>query len=333
MTGSGNAASVAAPSPRRPADRRTSSYQGYLSIAAAAFLWGISASLGRAAFTGRLLPGLRINHIDPLILSQARTTGSCLLVAPWLIFRRGVMRLRLPGHDLWRLFWLGLAGVAVSNYFYYLAIARTTVATAIIVQYTAPIWVLLYMFARGAERPTARKIASVILAVTGIALVIGIFDQRMRLDSIGVLAALIAAFSFAYYNIGGHFILKRYDRWTVLFYTTLAASLFWLVVNPPTKVLAAHYTAMTWLFLGVFSLVSVLLPFAFYFAGLERLEPTKAIIASCLEPVFSILIAAVALQEVIRPLQGVGIMMVLSAIVLVQTAAGDRAESMPGPVD
>ena len=157
------------------------------------------------------------------------------------------------------------------------------------------------------------------LAVTGIALVIGIFGSTgFRLDAIGVIAALGAAFSFAFYNVGGHSILARYDRWTVLLYVILSASLFWIVVNPPWKIAAAHYSVDQWLFLLVFSLISVLAPFSLYFAGLQHLEPTRAIVVSCLEPVFSIVIAAVALGEIVRPLQTVGIVLVLVAIVVVQ---------------
>jgi len=62
----------------------------------------------------------------------------------------------------------------------------------------------------------------------------------------------------------------------------------------------------------------VLGPFSFYFAGLQHLEPTRAIVVSCLEPVFSIVITAVALGEVMRPLQSAGIVLVLIAIVVVQ---------------
>jgi probable blue pigment (indigoidine) exporter len=65
-------------------------------------------------------------------------------------------------------------------------------------------------------------------------------------------------------------------------------------------------------------MVSMLVPFSFYFAGLQHLEPTRAIIVSCLEPVFSIVIAAIVLGEVLRPLQTVGILMVLAAILVVQ---------------
>ena len=326
-----NAAAAVEPNPAPP----HRPYLGYLYIAASAVFWGISATLGRAAFTGRLLPGSDIRRIDPLILSQARTTFSFLAVLLFLLPSRGWQRLRLPLADVGRLFLLGLAGVAASNYFYYLAIQRTNVATAIIVQYTAPVWVLVYMAVRGVEKPTVSKITAVVLAIAGIALVIGLFGQgRPNLDPIGVAAALIAAFSFAYYNIGGHSVLARYDHWTVLLYVTMAASAFWIVINPPTKIAAAHYSATTWMFLVAFSMVSVLLPFSFYFAGLQHLEPTKAIIASCLEPVFSILIAAVALKEAVNPLQGLGVAMVLGAILVVQRPArGQPAPPVAGPVD
>ncbi len=68
----------------------------------------------------------------------------------------------------------------------------------------------------------------------------------------------------------------------------------------------------------VFSLVSVLGPFSCYFAGLQYLEPTSAIVASCLEPVFSIVITALALGELVKPMQTVGIVLVLVAIILIQ---------------
>jgi DME family drug/metabolite transporter len=291
-----------------------------LYIASAAFLWGVAATLGRAAFTGRLLPkGQTLRPIDPLILSQSRATFSFVVLLVALVLLRGWKRLHLPTADFGRMFVLGTLGVAASNYLYYLAIQRTNVATAIIVQYTAPVWVLLYTVARGLQKPTLQRVAAVGLAVTGIALVIGIFGSGgFRPDTIGVLAALAAAFSFAFYNIGGHNILARYDRWTVLLYVIFSASLFWIVVNPPWQVLAAHYSAEQWLFLFVFSLISVLGPFSFYFAGLQHLEPTRAIVVSCLEPVFSIVIAAIALGELMRPVQTVGIVFVLVAIVVVQ---------------
>jgi drug/metabolite transporter (DMT)-like permease len=299
--------------------------RGYFYIGSAAFLWGISATLGRAAFTGHPLLGislgdsLSLKKIDPLILSQSRATLSLAVLLPFLLVRRGASALRVPGRDLLRFFLLGILGVAVSNYFYYLAIQRTNVATAIIVQYTAPVWVLIYTAVRAAQRPSWQRIAAVLLAVLGCALAVGFVGSgRFRLDAIGVIAALLAAFSFAFYNVAGHKVLARYDRWKVLLWVLVATSTFWIFANPPWKIVAAHYGSVQWEFMLAFSLISVLAPFSCYFAGLQHLEPTRAIVASCLEPVFSILIAALVLGELLRPLQTAGIVLVLVAIALIQ---------------
>lgn len=295
---------------------------------AATFSWGIAATLGRAAFTGRLLPlGEALAPIDPLILSQSRTSFSFVVLAVALGWGRGRSRLMVPAVDLGRMTLLGVLGVAASNYLYYLAIQRTNVATAIILQYTAPVLVLLYMVARGMQRATVKRVAAVGLAVLGSALAIGVGGAGgIRLDSIGVVAALLAAAAFAFYNILGHQILGRYDRWIVLLYTTLTASVFWLVVNPPWKLAAAHYSGRQWGFLALFAMVSVLAPFSFYFAGLQHLEPTRAIVASCMEPVFSIVLAAGLLGEGLKAAQVLGIVVVLAAIVIVQLPEGAGAE-------
>ena len=141
---------------------------------------------------------------------------------------------------------------------------------------------------------------------------------------------MLAAFAFAFYNIAGHNVLARHDRWTVMLYTVFSASLFWMVLNSPWKIAAAHYSSAQWIFLLVFALTSILLPYSLYFAGLQHLEPTSAIVVSCLEPVFSIVIAGIVLHEVMGPLQGVGIVLVLIAIVLVQIL--DRKRNEPATV-
>lgn len=278
-----------------------------------------------------------MHPIEPLILSQTRTSFSLLVLLPMLVGRRGWQRITLPTPDLIQCLVLGMLGVAASNYFYYVAIQRTSVAIAIVLQYTAPVWVLLYVVARGQQKLSLQKVAAVLVALAGISLTIGIVGtssgSSLRLDRWGLVAAMLASFSFAFYNVGGHRILARYDRWRVLTWTLASAAIFWLIVNPPWKILATHYTIAQWTFLFVFSMISVLGSFSLYFLGLQYLEPTRAIIASCLEPVFSILLAAVFLTEGVRPIQTLGIVLVLSAIVIVQLPGRGVADKESVVVD
>ena len=290
--------------------------RGYLSIAAAALCWGAAATLGKAVFSGRLLAGSQaVRPIDTLILTQTRVSFGLMILAPLVLWRGGRDAFALPARDVLRCAILAVCGVAGSNFFYFYAISKTTVATAIILQYTAPVWVLLYLVARRRQRANAQRVTAVAAAVAGCALVVG---GHLRANPSGVAAGLAAAFSFAFYNVYGHGLLARYDRWRVLVYTLLGATIFWLLVNPPWKLVAAHYSVREWGFLLIFSVLSVLLPFSFYFAGLQYLDATRAIVTSCLEPVFAIVLAAAFVSESLQAVQVVGIGVVLVATVLVQ---------------
>ena len=284
--------------------------------------------MGRAVFTGRVtILDQYLGKIDPLMLAQARTTIALLVLVPILLLKSR-SSLKVTGKHLARIFPLGILGLAASNYFYYLAIERTSVATAIVLQYVAPVWVLLYMVARKLQRPTAQRVLGVLLAVAGCSLAVGMFAGKsgfpwlapsgVRFSTIGVLAAELAAVSFAFYNVYAQHLLQTYRRFTVLVYALFWAAAFWIVVNPPWKIIAQHYTGAQWIFLLVFSMTSMLIPFSFYFSGLQHLDPTRAVVTSCLEPVFAIVLTAVILGEWVSPTQVLGMLIVLVATVLVQ---------------
>jgi drug/metabolite transporter (DMT)-like permease len=307
--------------------------RGYFSIAAAALFWGVAASMGRAVFTGRLLSGSHaLRPIGPMILTQTRISFSFLILTPIVLWLGGRSALTVGSwKDLWRCFLLGILGMSAANFFYYMSMQKTTVATAIIVFYTAPVWVVLYLVARRRQRATARRVGAVAAAVVGCALAIGIGGPaHLRINGMGLAAGLLGAAAFAFYNVYGHVILARHERWRVLVYAFLGATLFWLLVNPPWRIAAAQYSAKEWGFMVMFAVVSLLLPFSFYFAGLQYLDATRAVVTSCLQPVFAILFAAALIGESLYWLQGVGIVIVLVATVIIQVP--DRAEERPSEV-
>jgi drug/metabolite transporter (DMT)-like permease len=306
-------------------------FRGYLLIAAATLCWGAAATLGRAIFTGRIhLGGEALKPIDPLILAQTRTTFAFLILMPLLLMHRGTSGIRVRRRELLYCMILGFFGVAGSNYFYYFAIQKTSVATAIILQYLAPVFVLMYMLVRKLQPASLQRLSGVSLAVVGSVLAIGIVGWRttfpfigihtgdVRFNTLGVIAGLVAAVCFAFSNVFGHHLVAATDRWRVMVYSMMGAAVGWLIVNPPWKIIAAHYSGSQWLFLLVFAVASMLIPYSFYFAGLQYLDATRAIVTSCLEPVFAIVIAALALGELVGPVQILGIVVTLAATVLIQ---------------
>jgi drug/metabolite transporter (DMT)-like permease len=301
----------------RPAPVPHHAIRGYLSIAAAAFCWGGAASLGRAVFTGRLFSHLP--PLGPMIITQTRVSFSFLILTSIVLWLGGRSALALAKKDVLRCFLLGVAGMSMANFFYYVALAKTTVATAIILFYTAPVWVLLYLLARGKQKATVRRVSAVAAAVAGCGLAIGIGGPaHLRLNGLGLAAGLLGACAFAFYNIYGHGVLSEHERWRVLVYAFFGATLFWMIVNPPWAIAAAHYSARQWGFMVMFAVISVLLPFSFYFTGLQYLDATRAVVTSCLQPVFAILFAAAFIAESLHWLQVAGIAIVLAASIAIQ---------------
>src|SRR5262249_54878120 len=156
--------------------------------------------------------------------------------------------------------------------------------------------------ARGRQHATLPRVGGVIIALVGIALCIQVIRVSseapfvaiggMKLDTLGLLAAVAASFSFAFYNILGGDLVNAVHRWTVFGYALLGSTVFWLFANPPWKLVATHFSAEQWLFLLLFAIFSMLLPFGSYLAGLQFVDVTKAMVIACLEPVFAIGLAA-----------------------------------------
>jgi drug/metabolite transporter (DMT)-like permease len=311
-----------------PAPEQQHPWRGYFFVATATLCWGAAAAVGKYIFNGGLFAGHAL--ISPMVLTQARTTFTVLVFGPLLLLRFGRRIFNINRTDLILCALVGTLGVACSNFFYYLAVQKSTVSLAITVQYTAPLWVLIYMVARGRERATTRKTVSALMAMIGTALAIGVFQAGVKFGMIAVGAALLASFGYAFYNIAAQALVTRNHQFTVMFYMLLGAAILWTAINPPWKVIAQDFSGRQWAFLFAFACLSMVLPYMLYMSGLKHLDPTRAVITSCLEPVFAILFAVLFVNETLRALQVAGIVAVLVATVMVQMQP--RSEARPGVV-
>lgn len=288
-------------------------------IGSAAFCWGAAATLGKAVFNGYFARHGSSVPIDPAVLAQTRTTFSFLILAPVLVLLDPRRHFSASPRQIFYALLVGAIGLAGSNYFYYYAIATTTVGVAIVIQYLAPVWVLLYMLLRRKQRATSARIFGVLLAVIGIMLAIGLLGAApARIRVLGYLAAVAAGLCFAFYNVLSSHLVERLSPVTTMIYAVLGASILWAFIDPPWTLAHTPFTAAQWLFLIGFAILSMLLPFLLYLMGLRRLDPTSAIVTSCLEPVFAILLAAAFVGEHVSWQQILGISLVLSATVLIQ---------------
>ena len=287
----------------------------------ATLFWGGTATLARSVF--------RDHGVPPLTVVELRLAIAAALLLAWLALRNR-RALLVDRRDVPYFVVLGLFGVAAVQGSYYFSIARLGVGLAILLQYVAPSLIVLWELARG-KRPSPATALSVVLALTGTALLVNGVDTRTLhasvLDwAVGFSSAVIFAFYVLYSKRG----LARYAPETVLFYTFAVAAVFWACVTPPWRVIAAGYPAGVWwrfLLLGVFS---TLVPFRCFYAGLRRLPATEAGVLATAEPVVAIIAAALFLGETLRPIQMLGAVLVIGASLL---ATRGRPETVAASVE
>ncbi len=284
-------------------------FKGYLFIALAALSWGISATVAKHFFN---------NHYSPLIVVQMRVTISFIILFAYFFFKKKNVLKFEPKHIPLFLF-VGICGVAASNYFYYSAIKESNVATSIMLQYTAPILVILYAALVQKEKITRQKYTALFLSLLGIFLVIGGFHTNIFSGSNkGIIYALLAAIAFANFNISGKFLTQKYSSWTSLIYVLASASIFWFVVTLPNTIFSSHYSIEEWGVFLLISILSILIPYSSYFYGLKFIPSSKAIITSTLEPVIAVAAEILFLGGVMTTSQYFGAICVLTAIIFLQ---------------
>ena len=286
-------------------------WRGYAMVVGAAVCWGVMATVAKMLFRDR--------GVDPLVLVVVRAYLATLTLFAALALLQPA-RLRIERKDVWVAAVIGVAGLAGNNFLYFEALHLTSVATALLLQYQAPILVALYTVLVQRQPLRARIILALALALVGCALVVRAYDYEvLRPNILGVAAGLGTACTFAFYILASRAALRRLDAWTLLTYGYLSASLGWLVVVPPWKILALGFDSGIWGAFLAIATIGTVVPFGLFISGLRFLPPTQAGIVSMLEPVVAAAAAYVILGETLLPLQILGGGLVLAGVVMVQT--------------
>jgi drug/metabolite transporter (DMT)-like permease len=269
--------------------------------------------------------------IEPTVLSGGRAVSAfLLLLVVLLIGRRRDLVIARRDVPFFALF--GVAGLAMVHFTYFKTISITNVATAILLEYLAPIIVLAIGVAFMGHRFTWALPAGVALSIAGCALVVGaVGGAGLVVSPAGIAWGLSSAVFFAGYSLMGTYAATRYSPYTTLVWGLGFASLFWLVVLGPAPILgifAQPQTAMAVVFMAI---VSTVIPFAAFLVALRHIAPTNATVTSTVEPFLAALGALLLFGERFTVTQLLGGLLVVAAIVVVQMPEGKSAPILPPP--
>ncbi len=276
-------------------------------VLTAGILWGSMGVFVRYLNAAGLV-SIEITHIRI-------TVGFLAIGAYLLFFRRDLLKIRL--RDLWCFLGTGIVSLLLFSTFYFKSLEYVSLSTAAILLYTAPVFVMLMSLLLFREKMTVIKLCALGLSLAGCILVSGIGGSVQ--EPIGLLFALGSGFFYALYSIFSRYAIQRgYSSLTIVFYTFLFCALGCSFLSDWEQIASVLMVpdATVWLLaLGV-GIITGFLPYVFYSKGLEAMEASKASIIASVEPVVGTLFGVFLFGEKLTIPAGVGIALVLFAVLL-----------------
>ena len=280
------------------------------------FCWGFMG------FFTRNLEGYGIGPNGAIIVR----CGIAAVCFALMILLTGPGKFRIRIRNLWCFLGTGLLSLLFFTFCYFHAISMMNLSTAAILLYTAPIIVMLLSALLFREKITGRKVLAAVTAFAGCCLVSGMGTGTV-ITAKGLLFGLGAGFGYALYTIFSRYALQRgYSSVTINFYScALAAAGAFLIWRPQGTVSAMVSSVPVFLWCLGTGVLSCFLPYMLYTWGLTGLENGKASILASVEPVVASVIGVIVFHEKLTLQALTGILLVLAAIVLLNTGGRQKA--------
>lgn len=291
---------------------------GYGMVALAATLFAINGTVSKVILG---------SGVDAQQLTEVRCAGALVgLMLIALATRPAALPLRRS--ELPLILALGVVGLALVQWSYFFAIHRVPIGVALVVQYVGPILVALWARFVYGENVRARIWIALVLAITGLVLIVELW-QTNRPNGAGLAAAALAAVTYAAYILLAERGVRHRDPISLSAWGFFFATLFWSLVAPwwnfPSGRVGSDVSLLgnlasrhlpVWGLMLWMIVLGTIVPFALVVGALRRISATRVGITAMLEPVVAIAIAWAWLGESLNPVQLSGAAVTLAGVAL-----------------
>ena len=301
------------------------SHRGEILLISAALLFAANGIISKVAMSP-------INNgLSAWQMTQIRATGAFLILLTYfLIFKRD--QLRVTKQEIPQLIAFGVIGIAIVQSFYFFAIGRMNVSTALIIEFTAPLWILMYLKFIAKREVSSSMWISLALCFGGLLMIAQVW-KGFTLDKWGVAAAFADAFALAFYFLMGEKLGKKRSSGVLTLWGLGVASVVWALLFPWWNFPFAYLTSKSdllgrfsgqqisgyWLILFII-VMGTILPYLFCIGGLLLLSASTTSVIGMLEPIFAGIFAWWWLSEGFNAIQLIGCVTVFIGIYLADKA-------------
>ena len=291
--------------------------KSFIYIIIAGLLWGTSG-----IFVHYLAP----YGITSLQMTAVRGTVSFICIAAYLlIYNRRLFKTKLK-----ELMLFAAIGVTLflTAFLYYSSMQMTSISTAVILMYAAPIYVMVFSVLFMGEKFSKIKLVSLVLMMLGCCLVSGIIGG-LKFDLVGIILGLLSGVSYATYNIITKIASERKNSpLTITVYGFMFMAIIALSISKPAGIITAAAVkpaAVIPLMIGL-GVATFVTPYFLYTLAMRDLPAGTASALGIVEPMAATVYSIILFNEELTVFSAVGIVLILGAVLLLAKAEGKGEE-------
>ncbi|MCZ7358399.1 MAG: DMT family transporter [Candidatus Methanoperedens sp.] len=277
-------------------------FAGYGEIIAAAILWGL------AGIFGKMIIGMSAQSII-----FYRVTIAFIILFAVLLISGNLYRVHLKNKKSYLVMFSILQAATMLTYFE--AILNASVSIAVLLLYTAPVYVTVLSPLLLKERATKKGLIALLLSIAGILFIVGPEKPDFSLQSIGIIAGILSGIAYGFQIMTSKFISSTYSGYTQAFWSFLVAALVLL----PSGLVPMDVFSSNVIFLILLAIFPTILAVSLYFNGLAKVRAASASILGLIEPVSAIVLSVLILNERLAFPEVIGGAFILAGAALVAT--------------
>ena len=277
---------------------------GFFCVFLAGVGFGFLGIFGRLAFDS----GLGVGQL----LAFRFLFASIVLAIGILFYKPQLFKLNLSQFLISS--FLGAGGYAVFSTLYFMSIQGLSVSLAALLLFTFPIFVNIGSHFFLNEKMNKKQFLSLVIACSGICILLW---GPVFFDSIvSIFYALTAAITYSVYVLFSGKYQKNVNPLSSSLYVIFSAAVALILFHHVNILSIQNLTNHQIFYILGLSVICTILPITLFLIGLQHLSSGKASIVVMIEPVVAALAAWIILDEKLRPLQFLGMALVLSSLIL-----------------
>lgn len=289
----------------------TPEVRGMLLVFIGGIFWGFSGACGEYIFQNK---GVGANFLVPYRLFFA---GIFIIIYYILNGKSLDIRVFKNKTDFMYLISYAVLGILLTQYSYFYGIELSNAAVATVIQYTAPVFIVLIVCHNERRKPTKFETIALACVVIGTMFLATNGDfTKLVLSPYALFICFLSAIGTIFYNMLPIGINKKYDPVLMLGYAMVIVGIFMCFYNNVFSIDVKVDFELILAMLGVI-LFGTVFAFGFYMLGLREIGPAKASLISSIEPISAAFFSYVWLKTSFGIWQMLGFVLIMLAILLI----------------